>query len=346
MKWITGAMMLTFGFAAFGKGFERGFVEVRPGHRLYVEHKRAKRGHQTLFLANGLTYSTTQWRSYVGYLEQFLPDLGIVLFDMEGQGQTLIDRIPNIYGKRISLFDQALDLHDLRHNLGIDGPCVLAGLSYGGAVTLLHAANYPNDFERYIVMAPFLERLEPQDRWVHRQIRLHRLLFPWDETSDETLYVAYLEQLVRTTYPQAEPVILENIFKIEGVVAMVKGSKDFRASDLVDRLPLRKIHVIGGERDEHVKLRDLNAFVDAIRSGPLASFMIFKWTRHKLPELVPKFLAATTAKLMTPPAEYTEGRTFYGDPLSGEFHSGDEGHLLTSKGNFCDRWLQFVSGSR
>jgi pimeloyl-ACP methyl ester carboxylesterase len=136
MKWLLCVLIMSGGYTAWSDGFERGFVQLSTGERLYVEHKRAKPGHKTLFLANGLTYSTTQWQAYVTRLLELMPDLGIVLYDMDGQGQTLLDRIPDIYGGEIPLIKQVQDLNDLRHKIKVEGPSILAGLSYGGAVAL------------------------------------------------------------------------------------------------------------------------------------------------------------------------------------------------------------------
>lgn len=346
MKWLLGVLIMSGSYTAWSDDFERGFVQLSTGERLYVEHKRAKPGHKTLFVANGLTYSTTQWQAYVTRLLELMPDLGIVLYDMDGQGKTLLDRVPNVYGGEIPLIKQVQDLNDLRHQIKVEGPSVLTGLSYGGAVALLYAYLYPEGFEQFIVMAPFLERLEPQDKWVKRQIRWHRILFPWSQATDEELYNLYLEQLVRTTYPQAEPVIMENIFKIEGIVRMVKGSKDFRAAELVGGLPKRKVHVIGAERDEHVKIGKLNEFVELIRPDALASYLIMKWTRHKIPELAPKFAAAWTAELINHPEAFVDGRTFYGDPLTGKIPSGDDSLQIPSRRTACDGWFQHLFGSR
>src|SRR5665213_4014056 len=72
----------------------KGFVQVRANQRLYVEYRKAQPGRPTIFLLNGLTWETTQWQPLVTALDQLDTSIGIVLYDMEGMGKTLLDKAP------------------------------------------------------------------------------------------------------------------------------------------------------------------------------------------------------------------------------------------------------------
>lgn len=341
MKLFIALTTLWIGLSAHAKpGFKSGFIEIRPGDRLYFEHKRATNGKPTLFLVNGLTYSTTQWQSYVNELLRQDPDLGIFTYDMEGQGRTLLEKAPINFD--IPIEKQVNDLHDLRKKLNIQGPATLAGLSYGAAVTLYYASLYPKDFDRFIAIAPFLERLENQDRMIKNYIAVHKHLYPWDPRTEDELYDLYLRVIV-STYPSAEPVILENPFKFEGIYRMVKGAKNWRAIEKAHLLPLRKVHVVGAERDEYVKLDQLTQVAEAYKSRALASFMIVEGTRHKIPEYEPEFLAAWTLKILSGDEWLERGLTFHGDPESGEVRQGSTVTPIKPKGGWCETLLRSLS---
>lgn len=146
-------------------------VEVRPGHRLYVQHRPAAPGRPTLFMANGLTFSTKDYDGFADAMKQLDPGVGLVLWDMVGMGKTLLAKAPANY--RIPIEEQVEDLHALKSALGIHGQVALAGLSYGGALTLKHALTYPDDFDAYIPIAPMLERLPSQDMWIRQMTVWH-----------------------------------------------------------------------------------------------------------------------------------------------------------------------------
>lgn len=315
-----------------------GFIQIRRDQRLYVEYKKAAPGKPTLVLANGLTYSTRQWNDFADAVERLDPGVGLVLYDMEGQGQTLLDKAPITFD--IPMEHQVRDLRDLMLTLNIPGPVSLVGLSYGGGVALYYASVFPDDFDHYIVLAPFIERLESQDKIINNWIRYHRSLHPWDGRSDDELYDWYLRALVTTTYPTAEPIILENPFKLEGVFRMVKGAKHWQAIDKANDLPRRKIHVVAAEKDEHVKLPRLNLLVDAYKDSALASYMILEGSRHKIPETEPEFSAAWALLIANEHPLLKTGNTFRGNPINGEARSATHVLKVVPKVGSCESELR------
>lgn len=213
---------------AYAGDFVKEFVQIRRGTKLYTEYRRAKPGEPTVIFPNGLTWSTHEWSPLVRALNEIDKNIGIVLYDMKGMGRTGSAR--HDQRAEIEIEEQVRDLADLIHALNIKGEVSVAGLSYGGAVGLLGLAQYGDMFKNVIAMAPFLARLGDQDAIINSWIHLHRQLFPFDPRTDDQLYDHYLRILVYTTYPVAEPVLLENQDLLETVYSVIPGSRAFVAS--------------------------------------------------------------------------------------------------------------------
>jgi len=314
--------LLTFTFAfAHARTFTKGFVQIRPDQRLWVEQRKALNGKPTIVFLNGLTWSTREWQPLVEALDLLDSDLGIVLYDMQGMGETLLDKKPVTWD--IPFDAQIRDLKSLITKLNLQGPKVLAGLSYGGAGVLDYLALYPDDFDKGIAMSPFLARLPDQDRWIRGMIEYTRQMQPWNTSTDDELYDFYLRQLVFTTYPSAEPVVLENPYKLEAVYRMVKGAKDFKAVDIATKLPKGKLHLMSGEFDPYVSVDWQRSFWADVPEKTRASFIVFRDTSHKLPQERPDFTAAWLLQIVRNNPDLQKGLTFDGDPVAGTAKSGD-----------------------
>lgn len=328
----------------------RGFVEVAAGRRLYVEYRPALNGKPTVFLLNGLTYSTREWAAFAQALTRLDPEIGLVLYDMQGMGATLLANLPVLYD--IPVQNQVEDLHALKRALKISGPTASVGLSYGGAVALMYALRYPGDFDQTIAMAPFLERLPDQDHLILQSVRNHRLMFPLDPRSDEELYDLYLRGVV-ATFPLVEPVILENPFKLEGVYRMVKGAKNWNAAGEAAKLPAGQIHIVAATGDEYVKLDRMQNFLNHVPSGvlesvlfiedPSAEILLPSQKYHKIPELRPTLSAAWVHEIVSGNRHLQKGRIFNVDPQTGEARSGKiKIPLKREKKNDCETALARV----
>ncbi|MBX3022697.1 MAG: alpha/beta hydrolase [Bdellovibrionales bacterium] len=322
-------LFLSLGAEARPTPIQNGLLEVRPGHTLYVNYRPATNGKPTLFLLNGLTYSTSDWKAFAGALSEIDPDIGLVLYDMEGMGQTLTSR-PTPFTD-IPLENQVEDLRALVNRLHIEGPISALGLSYGGAVGLKFASRYPRVFDQMIAMAPFLERLPEQDEMIKRAVISHRLFAPFDPRSNDELYDYYLRVMV-AAYPFTEPVILKHPWRLEGVYRMVKGAKNWLATNVADKLPVGRVHIVGSAADEFVKLNRLENFLRHVPANTLASVMIIEdsFRRpllptqkfHKIPELHPQLAAAWVLQVLERNPDLQKGLTFLTDPNKGEARSG------------------------
>lgn len=319
MKYILVALACFAEVAFARQPTSKGMVQLLGGEKRYVEHFAALNGKPTVMLANGLTWSTVEWRDYVTALNDIDPELGIVLYDMEGMGQTIMQgKVPS---RAITVEEQTIDLLALKKVLPIKGPVSLAGLSYGGAVGLDVLASAANEFQHIIAMAPFLARLTDQDKLINFWVERHRLMYPWDMRSTDDLYDFYLYALIHSTYPILEPQLAGNFKRIDGVYRLVQGAKNFRAKDLIAKFPKGKLHLIGAVDDEFVKDEELKELARSIQ-GKYASFVRVVRSTHKLPQVHPQLMAALTYQILTNHPDLQRGLDFIADPRTGEARSG------------------------
>lgn len=312
MKIFVLLFAICFGLNAFAVNWQKGFVKVGSTQRLYVEHRPAKEGKPTIYFLNGLTWSTQDWQPLVAALDVIDPGIGIVLYDMEGMGKTLLNKAPVSFD--IPYSHQVRDLKNLKKKLKVRGESILAGLSYGGAIALAFASQFPGEFSQIVVMAPLLERLKDQDTYIKGLVRAHRLNFPFDLRGDNELYDHYLRIFIYTTYHLAEPSILENPFKQEAIYRMVKGIKDWQAWEHLTGFPPQSVHVLGAAEDAYIKDRALQKYWDSLPESSRASYLRIAETGHKIPDERPELTAAWLYYILAKHPDLQRGLFFEGDP--------------------------------
>lgn len=296
-----------------------GFVSISAQKELYVEYVSAKPKMPTVILLNGLTYSTRQWNDFTRALTA--RGIGVVRYDMTGMGKTLVKYAP--VSAVIPVEDQVRELRALLTAMKIKGPYNLVGLSYGGGVAAGFAAAYPNAVQNLIMMAPFTRALDGQDQWIRAQIWATRQIFPYNKLSDDELYDYFLHQIIYATYPQSEPIVLENPFKLEGIFRMVQGIRKFRAVDYAPLLPAKKLHLVIARQDQYISTSVLEEYWNASAQTARASLLYINGSEHKIVEAVPNFAAAWTAEIVTGNARLFKGNTFEGYPYRGEVRGKD-----------------------
>lgn len=264
----------------------KGFIKIREGRELFVDYVKPQAGQPTLIILNGLTYSTWQWDRFVAELEK--RGTGLLRYDMFGMGQTLLKYAPAT--DVIPYQDQVEDLKKLLTVMNLKGPYNFVGLSYGGGIGLAYSFIYPQDIKNLILMAPYTEPLEGQYNWIMSQIWATRQIFPYNPASDDELYDYFLHQIVYATYPQAEPVVLQNPFILEGVFRMVQGIRKFRPVDLTKQIPATT-HLMIAEYDQYIPRPVLNNFWDKVPATSKGTCVVVKNSEHKIPEAKPAFAA-------------------------------------------------------
>lgn len=307
--------------SSFAKGdAAKGFVKVNEQRELFVDYVPAEKNQPTVILVNGLTYSTLQWNNFVTPLLE--RGVGVLRYDPFGQGQTLLKYAPIL--KTIPYQDQVSDLKTLLEKLQIKGPYNFVGLSYGGGIIAGFAGEYPHLVKNLIMMAPFTRPLDGQDSWIKSQIWATRQIFPYNKLPDDELYDYFLHQIIYATYPQAEPIVLENPFKLESTFRLVQGIRKFRPVDHTVAIPAKSLHLVIARQDQYINTSVLDEYWDAVPAASRASRLYVNGSEHKMVEAVPYFSAAWVYGIIQGRAELFQGQDFEGYPFRGEVRQGEK----------------------
>lgn len=325
MKVLVSVLAMLVSFSAFAAvDSVKGFVAISPQRSLYVDYVQPKAGMPTVVLLNGLTYTTTQWDRFVEPLVK--KGVGVLRYDPYGMGQTLLKYAPVV--AIIPIEDQIKDLESLLQTMNIKAPYNLAGLSYGGGLAAGFVAAYPEQVNKLIMMAPFTRPLDGQDNWIKAQIWVTRQMYPYNKYSDEDLYDYFLHQIVYATYPTAEPIVLENPFKLEAVFRMAQGIRHFNTEVVTDKIPAGSLHLMVSTKDQYIPAAVLEDYWSKVPQASRASRLFVNGSEHKMVEAVPEFTSAWVYEILMGNPQISGGRTFQGYPLRNEASATDDGAML------------------
>lgn len=303
------------------QNYFEGFVPLPEKREVFVRWTKPQVGQPTVVLLNGLTYSTKQWAEFAAVL--VAQGFGVLRYDMRGMGETLLKEAPIL--QIISYKQQVEDLKALLARLQIREPLNLVGLSYGGGIAMAYGAKYPNEVKNLILMAPFTAPVFEQDKWIKSQIWYTRQLQPLNPASDDDLYDYFLRQLVYTTYPSVEPIVLENPFKLEGVFRLVQGIRKWRSDHAVSLLPKASVHLMIAGKDQYIQRKVMEDFWQSVPVDRRASLIVVNNSEHKIPEAVPFFAGTWVGEILRKNPVVSQGRTFEADPFTGtvRYDGGD-----------------------
>lgn len=288
-------------------------VQISKGRSLYVHYTPGQVGYPTVVLLNGLTYSTEQWGKYTAELNKL--GLSVLRYDMKGMGQTLLN--DGYQYESINIENQVDDLAALLQTLKIQAPYHLVGLSYGGGIGLAFTAKFPKSVKNLVLMAPYTEPLETQDQWIRSQIWYVRKVFPFNPASDDELYEYFLKQIIYSTYPSAEPIVLEHPYKLEGVYRMVQGIRKWTSAQAVNFLPASSVHLMVAGQDQYVPRKVMTAFWESVPESAKASYILVNNAEHKIPEDIPRFSANWTAQIVLGNQLLNQNKQFDADAYTG-----------------------------
>lgn len=292
----------------------KGFIEIEAGRSLYIDWKKAAPGAPTIVLLHGLTYNIASWNQLVAAAAQF--NYGILRYDPTGMGETLLlDQ--GVHGI-VRIEDQARDLDLLTKKIGLRGKLNLVGLSYGGGLAIAFARDYAERVDNAILMAPFTEPLKGQDTMIRSQIAWTRLTFPLNPASDDDLYAYFLRQNVFYVYPLTEPSMLENSYKPEAVFQMTQGIRKFDAYKASQKFPAASVHLVIAGQDQYIERPVMEKFWSQVPEKARASKLVILRSEHKIPESQPEFAAAWINAILGKSKDLAQGRSFTGDPRTGE----------------------------
>jgi pimeloyl-ACP methyl ester carboxylesterase len=292
---------------------ETGYVKIDENRDLFVDFQKPVEGKPIVVLLNGLTYRTGSWDSFVYWLSG--EGLGILRYDPMGMGKTLIKH--GIPTEPIDYKNQVRDLRLLLDALKIRQPVHVVGLSYGGALALEFARQFPKRAATVTVIAPFVAPLANQDAWIKLQVQQARALNPYNPATYDELYDFFLRMNVYTTYPPAEPVVLEHPYKLEGVFRLVQGIRRFQAKEIVKQLPPGKLHLVIARQDQYVPNAVHDEFWEQLPETARASRLYIEGSEHKIPEAVPRFASAWIRRIAEGDKQIGGGKTYIGTPWRG-----------------------------
>lgn len=321
-KFLLVAMFMSAALSRAAEAVEAkattGFVKVSAERSLYVDYIKPAPGKPIAVLLNGLTYRTGSWDLFVDQLKG--QGLGILRYDMFGQGKTLMKYAP--IQDAISLESQVEDLGALLDALKINQPVHLIALSYGAAVGIPFTIAAPERVASLVLMAPFVAPLESQDQWIKLQIEQTRIMFPNNPASYDELYDYFLKVIIYQTYPLAEPIVLENPYKLEAVYRLVQGARKFIAAEYVDQLPPGKTHLVIARRDQYVPNNIHESFWKKLPAAARASFITIDDCEHKIPEAFPNYSSDWIRLIIAGDPRISNDRNFTGSPYKGNAVSG------------------------
>lgn len=303
-----------------------GFVRVSEQRELFVQWQKASPGQPTVVLLNGLTYSTRQWNEFAQALHGH--GIGVIQYDMTGMGQTLLKYAPAT--EIITYQTQVQELKGLLLALKIS-KANLVGLSYGGGIAIAFAGAYPQMVNTAILMAPYTEPLASQDLGIKMQVLATRLMYPYNPYSNDELYDYFLRLNVYTTYPAAEPIVLENPYKLEATFRMAQGVRSLDSVKSISTAPAKSIHLVIAGSDEYINRSVLEKFWTHVPESAQGSKTIILGTKHKIPENIPQHSADWVATILQNSRRIQAGRIFETNSATGivRSESGDEFQIGT-----------------
>lgn len=299
---LSSFFVITSGAAALsGSGREiQGFAEI-DGAKIFYKHRLADEGKPTFVLANGLTFTTEDWTAFLQHLQVVMPGYGVVRYDMRGQGRTLETSPIHLQNKdTIPAQQQAHDLFHLVEHLNLKNYYLL-GLSYGGAIVTIFDQIYPGKAKEIVAVAPYVAPLEQQDSQIRELIRMVRAnpFNPFNRLSEEDLYNFFLEAIVVSTYPAAEPGLFRGamfpstlLMRLNGVFRMVKGIREINLINFAKDLKKSRLHLIVPEADEYVPTRQYFDFWSQLSPEVRGLRFDLHGTRHKVSTEIPGVLAS------------------------------------------------------
>lgn len=316
------------------------YLRVAEDRELYIEHFPAKAGKETIVLLNGLTYVASDWNSLTEDLLR--RGFGVIRYDMAGMGQTLERNLAaghfEMLQKPITFEDQVEDLNLVLKHFKIK-KAQLLGLSYGGGIGIAFATRYPNKVANLVALAPYVHALENQDTWIKSQIWYTRSIYPHNPFSDEALYDYFLRMLIYSTYPIAEPTLLGGaphyvLQRIEAVLRMVQGIREWRAERDTASLPRSKFHLVVAGQDEYVPRQNMDRFWEAVPAPARASYLNLRQAKHKMNLVTPAMVGAWTEMVVRGHSLLRKKQIFEADIYTGEvYFEGGKVNLLQPKDN-------------
>lgn len=299
------------------------FVTLKNGHKLFTRYMQPKAGFPTLVFVNGLTYSTNDYTRVATELND--AGYGVLLYDAFGMGRTLLENpIPTA---PIDYRDQIAELDELLVTLKIPAPYNMVGLSYGGGILIGYGVRHSEKVNKLFLLSPYTQVIETGKNIILEQIKWTKIFFPFNDATDEELANFYLRMFAYMNYPLTEPTVLENPYKLEGVIRLTQGITPYEPILEADRLPKRTLYYMTGAYDQYVTKDVYDNFWKAAQPSQPCAYVRVNFSEHKITQSYPAFVARWIA------ANFKEnlctGGTYLANPFTDYMYSyeGDNFYL-------------------
>lgn len=267
-------------------GIEK-FVVLSNGYKIFTRFTPPKKNYPILVFVNGLTYSTNDYTQLASKVQEM--GYGTLLYDAYGMGRTLLENPMPL--KPIDYREQIRDLDELLVKEKIPAPYNFIGLSYGGGILIGYGARYPQKVNKLFLLSPYTEVIESSKNVILKQIEWTKLFFPYNDATDEELANFFIRMFAYQNYPIYEPNVLENPFKLEGVIRLTQGITPYRPVDEAKDLPHKTVHLMIGASDQYVTSDVYDVFWKAAEPKNQCSYVSLAFSEHKLPQSFPGFVA-------------------------------------------------------
>ena len=117
--------------------------------------------------------------------------------------------------------------------------------------------------------------------------------------------------------------VLENPYKLEGVIRLTQGITPYRPVDEAHKLPKHTLYLMTGILDQYVTHSVYDSFWQAAQAGEeQCSFLTVGFAEHKLSQAVPGFISRWIHASFK--GDYCQGHKYIANPYLDYFIS-DEG---------------------
>ncbi len=205
--------------------------------------------------------------------------------------------------------------------LKIPAPYNFVGLSYGGGILIGYGVRYPTKTNKLFLLSPYTEVIESGKNIILKQIEWTKLFFPYNDATDEELANFYLRLFAYMNYPLTEPSVLENPFKLEGVIRLTQGITPYAPIEEAHQLPKKSVHYLIGAFDQYVGKEIYDKFWAASQPSQPCSYVTVAFAEHKLPQSYPGFLARWIDANFK--GDYCTGKEYTANPFVDYFWSTD-----------------------
>jgi pimeloyl-ACP methyl ester carboxylesterase len=338
-----------------------GYVEVEPDVSLYAKMYSGASDQPIFVLLNGLTQDSEHWATTIPYLRA--RGATILTLDLALQGRSMVKRLREKFSPirpiveplivtspwlqepvfpMVDVAVQARYVSEIMMKLGIKKKVILVGLSYGGGLDLQMAADFPDQIDFGVMIAPYAFPLPDQDKMIRDLVAQTKATNPFYRyVDDDRIYDVILRGLVVSTYPSIEPEIMKWSPPYQAIAAgeLVRGIRHLSYPKLLSKINI-PLHLVIAGKDSYIPKDALEQFWAAVPKSIKGSVLEVQGVEHKVNESVGPYLAAWLWELAIKKDDLTNPGRFLGVPSKGiAIEIGGSRTIVLEPTVPCETWL-------